>query len=193
MGTTGLTRNAVIASGASRIVRARARASVAATAAITSVTMLAAVAGAIDHTLVSATAPHASLTPTLAAWGSIVIENVRVLALPFLLTAFGMHHERWSRYVGDAAVSLVLGANAVQVGLALGRWQGRLLPYLPHLPLEWAAAGIAAGVWLYARTDSDEDDRGRSFVVQAAVTVAALAAAAAMEVLLTPHRIGAGR
>jgi hypothetical protein len=177
----------------SQTMRARARASVTATAAITSVTVIAAAAGAIDHTLVSSTAPHASLTPTFAAWGSIFIENVRVLALPFLLTASGMHHGRWSRHLGDVAVSLVLGANAVEVGLALGRWRGRLLPYLPHLPLEWAAAGIAAGAWLYARTHSDEDDRGRSFVVQIAVTVAALAAAAAMEVLLPPHKVGAGR
>jgi hypothetical protein len=169
---------------------ARVRACATAFAAITSLTMIAAAAGAIDRALVPSTVPHATLTTSFGAWGSIVIENARVLALPFLLVAFGTHHGRYRRHLGDAAIVGVLGVNAVKVGLALGRWQGRLLPYLPHLPLEWAAAAIAAGAWLYARTHHDQKRRG-SLLIQTAITFAALAAAAAVEVLLTPHKIKA--
>jgi hypothetical protein len=169
---------------------ARARACATAFAAITSLTMIAAAAGAIDRALVPSTVPHAALAPSFGAWGSIVIQNARVLALPFGLVAFGIHHGRFSRHLGDGAVVGVLGVNAVKVGLALGRWQGRLLPYLPHLPLEWAAAGVAAGAWLYARTHDDQRRRA-GVLIQVAITFAALAAAAAAEVLLTPHRIGA--
>jgi protein-S-isoprenylcysteine O-methyltransferase Ste14 len=169
---------------------ARARACVTAFAAITSLTLIAAATGAIDRSLVPSTVPHATLTPSIGAWASIVIENARVLALPFGLVAFGIHRGRFSRYLGDAAIAGVLGVNAVRVGLALGRWQGRLLPYLPHVPLEWAAAAIAAGAWLYARTHDDQK-RGAGLLIQAAITLATLAAAAAVEVLLTPHKIAA--
>ena len=71
--------------------RARARATLAATAALCATTAGSALAGTIAPGLVSPVAPHPTLTPTLGAWAAILLDNSRVLALPILLTAFGFY------------------------------------------------------------------------------------------------------
>jgi hypothetical protein len=171
-----------------------ARAAIACTAALVAVTALATIAGAVDHALVPATPPHPTLHPTLAATASILLNNARVLALPYGLLILRFDTVRWGRTLGSVLLIGVLGINAVTVGLALGRWQGRLIPYLPHLPLEWAATGLAASVW--ARTlgvcRRDPGDLAPAAgchgpAITAALTLLLLAAAAAIEVLLTPH------
>lgn len=161
-----------------------ARAAIACTATLVAVTALAAIAGTVDHALAPSTPPHPTLHPTLAAAAAILLNNARVLALPFGLLVLRCDTIRWGRTLGSALVVGVLSANAVTVGLALGRWQGRLVPYLPHLPLEWAAAGLAASVWARALATRRRDpgDLARA----AAMTLLLLAAAAAIEVLLTP-------
>ena len=169
--------------------RARARATLAATAALSATTAGGALAGALAPGLVSPVAPHPTLTPSLAAWAAILLDNSRVLALPILLTAFGFHRGRYSARTGDIAVIGVLGANAIFVGLELGRWQNQLLPYLPQLPVEWLAAGTAVGVWAHARSTAGRPDR-RALAVHAGVVLGLLMAAAALEVLATPHAAG---
>ena len=84
--------------------------------------------------------------------------------------------------LGDLTLAATLAINAWPILYALARWQGRLLPYLPHLPLEVAAAAVASAVWLRAR-------RGHTLgLVRAAVLVLALLAGAAMlETFATPH------
>jgi hypothetical protein len=169
--------------------RARARATLAATAALYATTAGGALAGAIAPGLVSRVAPHPTLTPSLAAWAAILLDNSRVLALPILLTAFSFHRGRYSARIGDIAIIGVLGANAIFVGLELGRWQNQLLPYLPQLPLEWLAAGTAAGVWTHARSTAGQTGH-RALAVHAAVVLGLLMAAAALEVLATPRAGG---
>ena len=55
---------------------------------------------------------------------------------------------------GDTIVTTILVGNAIAVGVALGRWRGALIPYVPQLPVEYLAAATAATTWLDARRHS---------------------------------------
>jgi hypothetical protein len=170
-----------------------ARAAITCTAALAAVTALAAGAGALDHMLVPSTPPHPTLHPTLAAAASILANNARVLALPYGLVILRFDAVRWGRTIGTALLLGVLSVNAITVGLALGRWQQGVIPYLPHLPLEWAAAGLAASVWARALARAGDPsthaqpENWRWCALAAAITLLLLTAAAAAEVLLIPH------
>jgi hypothetical protein len=130
--------------------------------------------------------PHATLHPSLDAIASILLNNLRVLAAPFILAAARFGATRTGRLAGDATVATILVGNAVAVGLALGRWRGALIPFLPQLPIEYLAAATAAAAWLDARRHAVP--RGPQIAIaNAAVTIGLAAAAAAIEVLLTPH------
>jgi hypothetical protein len=129
--------------------------------------------------------PHPTLHPSLGAVAAILTQNLRVLAAPYLLVIFRFGRTRRARLAGDVLVAAILGANALRVGLALGRWQGRLLPYVPQLPLEYLAAALAATAWIHARRGGVNH---RSLCILAALTALLLSGAAAAEVLLTPHR-----
>ena len=133
-----------------------------------------------------ATRPHAILHPSLDAIASILLNNLRVLAAPFILAAARFGATRASRLAGDAIVATILVGNAVTIGLALGRWRGALIPFVPQLPIEYLAAATAAAAWLDARRHVPS--RGPQIAVaNAAATIGLAAAAAAIEVLLTPH------
>jgi hypothetical protein len=114
---------------------------------------------------------------------SIALTNARVLSAPFLLALFRFQDHRCTRRLGDLVIGGVLGANGLRVGLALGRWHDRLLPYLPQLPLEWLAAALAAVSWLALRTGVR---RPTALAYLAAVLVLVIAAAA-VETIATPH------
>ena len=83
-----------------------------------------------------------------------MLNNVRVLAAPFILVAARFDRGRVSRLAGDTIVTAILVGNAIAVGLALGRWRGALIPFVPQLPVEYLAAATAATVWLNARRRS---------------------------------------
>ena len=78
-------------------------------------------------------------------------------------------------------------ASTVSVGLELGRWGARLVPYLPQLPLEWAALALAVHAWVIARPGHVTI---RQLTPLAAIVLALLAGAAALETWATPHRSG---
>jgi hypothetical protein len=152
-------------------------------AGLWAVTAAGALLGALAPALAPGGPPHPTLRPTPTAAAAIVAQNCRVLAAPFLLAAARFNRTAWSRLLGDVVVTGIVAGNALLVGLALGRWQGRLLRYLPHLPLEYLAAATAASGWTSSRRHAD----ARQLCSRAAVTVVLLFAAAAAEVLLTPH------
>jgi hypothetical protein len=129
--------------------------------------------------------PHPTLHPSLGAVAAILAQNLRVLAAPYLLALFRFDRGRQMRLAGDVLVAGILGANALRVGLALGRWHERLLPYVPQLPLEYLAAAVAASAWILARRGGMNH---RALCIQAGLTALLLSGAAAAEVLLTPHR-----
>ena len=125
--------------------------------------------------------PQPTLHGTPGEVGSIAIANARVLSAPFLLALFRFPSDRRSRQLGDLLVVVLLGGNALRVGLALGRDRGALLPYVPQLPLEWLAAALAAAAWLTLRTGA----RTRTGLAYVAAVLVLVAAAAAIETICT--------
>ncbi len=148
-------------------------------------TAVGAIAAVIAPSLASSTRPHPTLTGSLADGLSILANNLRLLGLPFLLWVLRFADSRLGRMLGDLTVSVMVAISTVTVGIALGRWRVRLIPYLPHLPLEWAALTVAVATWLLIRT-------GHAHIHQLLAlgsTVAVLLfAAAALETWATPHR-----
>jgi hypothetical protein len=153
-------------------------------AGLCALTVLGAVAGALAPELAPTKGPHPALVPTLGTAASILFTNARVLAAPYLLCAFRFGAHRRARLVGDAIVAGLLTVNALRIGVALGRWQGRLLPYIPQLPLEYLAAAVAASAWIAAR---HRPASGPTLAISAVVTVLILAGGAALETFATPH------
>ena len=152
-------------------------------------TAAAALVELLDPSLFASSAPRPTLLPTLGAAAGIFATNIRLALVPFILIALRFQTARASRLIGDVLLAGLLGGNAALVGLALGRWQDRLMPYLPHLPIEYLAIATAAGAWLAVR-HGDGDHRGalRASAGYAIATVVLLAIAAVVEVLATPHR-----
>jgi hypothetical protein len=130
-------------------------------------------------------APHAALTGSVSDALTILANNARALAAPFALVLLGLARQCSGRRITGLIVVAVAAVNAIPVGIALGRWQGRLIPYIPQLPLEWAALTTALTAWLQARTGACTT---RQLAALAGVTLALLAAAAAVETWCTPHR-----
>ena len=155
--------------------------------ALAATTALGAAAAIAWPALGPATHPHATLHPSLDAIASIVLNNVRVLAAPFILVAARFDRNRVSRVAGDTIVATILIGNAIAVGFALGRWRGALIPYVPQLPVEYLAAATAATAWLDARRRSTALSAPSIAVTSAVATLGLTTAAAAIEVLLTPH------
>jgi len=160
------------------------RSALACTAGLWAITGLATLAGTLEPDLALRAAPHPALAPTLDAWVAILAVNARVLCVPFLLSALGLGEGGWRRRLGDLTVLVLMLVNGGLVGVELGRWGTRLLPYLPQLPLEWLAAGTSVAVWLRARRVRVDHAQ---LAWQAALVLGLLTAAAAIEVLLTPH------
>jgi hypothetical protein len=139
----------------------------------------------VDPGLAGSTRPHPTLTGSLGDAAGILQNNARVLAAPFLLVVLDFPHNRLGRRAGDLIVAALTAASAIPVGIELGRWQGRLLPYLPQLPLEWAALAVAVHVWISGRSGRGPTHR---LMVLAVLTLALLIAAASLETWATPHR-----
>jgi hypothetical protein len=127
--------------------------------------------------------PHPTLEPTFPAAAGILATNLRVLAAPYLLAAFRWPNSSRARTLGDVIIAAVVLENTITVGLAVGHYGAQLIPYLPQLPLEWAALAASVAAWITARADP----RARALVAYAAATLTLAIAAASCEVLLTPH------
>jgi hypothetical protein len=141
----------------------------------------------VDPALAGSTRPHPTLTGSLGDAAGILQNNARVLAAPFLLVLLGFPQSRLGRGAGDLIVTALTAASTIPVGLELGRWQGRLLRYLPQLPLEWAALALAVNAWVIARHGHVTI---RQLAPMAAVVLALLVCAACLETWATPHRHG---
>jgi hypothetical protein len=139
----------------------------------------------VDPALAGSTRPHPALTGSLGDAVAILQNNARVLATPFLLALLGFPQSSFGRRTGDLILTALTAASTIPVGLELGRWQGRLLPYISQLPLEWVALALALGAWLTTRADQASC---RQLVVLAASITVLLVGAAAIETWCTPHR-----
>jgi hypothetical protein len=122
---------------------------------------------------------------------SIFVHNLRVVALP-LLGAAALAGLRFHpgirdtlRALLDAVLCLSLVGNVTLLALSLaGYGLARLAPWLPHLPVEFAALAIALDVYLRARRPGSLSSR--LLLVAAVACGVALALAAVIETYATP-------
>jgi hypothetical protein len=154
---------------------------------ILALTLVAAAASALWPELGPDRRPHATLHGTPAEALSILVGNARTLALPLLLSAGRWHTHPSTRLIGDLLVVVLVSANAVSVGLALGRYPTALPAYLPHLPLEDGALAIAAGAWLARRLPTPDRRPRPGLLACASLTLALAALAALVETYAVPH------
>jgi hypothetical protein len=152
---------------------------------VTALTVLGAALAVAWPGLGGSVAAHAVLTGSVWDAVAILANNARALIAPFALVLVGVARRRRGRWLGDLIVVALAAVNAIPVGVALGRWQGRLIPYIPQLPLEWAALTTAIATWRQARTGAFTT---RRLTALAGVTLVLLGCAAAMETWCTPHR-----
>jgi hypothetical protein len=161
------------------------RALAVAAALVVGMTALGVVLGVLAPGLAGHTRPHPALSGTLGDAAEIVATNLRVLAAPFLLWLLKFPQSRLGRQAGDILVLAVVAINTLTVGIELGRWRGQLIPYLPQLPVEWAAMSVAVAAWLAARSNHAN---GRQLAGLATMATVLVVAAAGVETSCTPHR-----
>jgi len=156
---------------------------VAALAAVWLLTVVGGIVGLLAPGLAPGGGPDPTLHGSVTDLLSILATNLRVLSVPFALALFGFHRSRRARGFGDVLVGAVVTVNCLRVGLAIGRYGTRLLPYIPQLPVEWLALALSASAWITAR----HGGQPRALRTRARQTFLAAAAAAAIEALLTPR------
>lgn len=83
----------------------------------------------------------------------------------------------------DVVVAAIIGANVGLVGIALGAYGFSAVPWLVHLPVEWAALGVASAAYAAGRAHSLST---AEIAGPAGAAALLLAAAAMMEAWATP-------
>jgi hypothetical protein len=127
--------------------------------------------------LVPASAPPATRMLNVA------LTNAFAAGWPLLLALLD-GPQRAIRLVHRALLAGWLVVNVIPVGAAIGAYGTRILPYLPHLPLEWTAIALALAGYLHAR---ERQAPGRALLAPALGLAVVLIAAAALETYATPH------
>lgn len=125
--------------------------------------------------------------PPPALWGVLALaaHNVRIASWPLLLGVLGTHRSPRAVRALDAIVALAALANIAPVGVALGAYGPRLLPFIPQLPLEWAALALGTSSWLSQRKAPLHLREG---LVLFGLIVCLLLGAAVLERAGVPHR-----
>jgi len=125
------------------------------------------------------------LEPKPGDWGAALdylTANARVIAAIFL-AAWARSRSGPLGPVLDALVALVIVGNTALVGAAIGAYGPPLLPWLVHLPVEWAAMTIAGVAFVRARAG---DRLRRPLRVAISTATLALVVAAIAESFATP-------
>jgi hypothetical protein len=133
--------------------------------------------GELRLALVPASAPSAARMLSVGA------TNAFAAGWPLLLALLD-GPQRAVRAVHRALIAGWLAVNVIPVGAAIGAYGTRILPYLPHLPLEWTAVALALAGYLHAR---GRQAPGQALLAPALTLVVVLIAAAALETYATPH------
>jgi len=114
----------------------------------------------------------------------IFARNLATFSIPAALVWILQPWEGGARVaVGSVICVIVLAPNAILVGLAIGSYGARLVPYLPHLPLEWAAFSWGVATWWIACL---RKLTARQLIALFLVNCPLLLAAALVEVYATP-------
>ncbi len=123
--------------------------------------------------------------PQLAQVLGLAAHNIPIVSWPLLLGVLGAHRNRLARHVTDGFVLVWLVANTLPVGAALGAYGVAVVPYLPHLPLEWGGLALGVSGWLAQRRRALTVREGIGVF---ALIVCVLLCAAALETFAVPHR-----
>jgi hypothetical protein len=116
---------------------------------------------------------------------ALAAHNLPICAWPLLLGLLKLGGgSRWRR-VADIVVLACAVANVLPVAAALGGYGGLLLPYVPQLPLEWAALAVGYGSWIVER---DHGLAGSDRLKLLGVLSVLLLAAGVLETFAVPHR-----
>lgn len=129
--------------------------------------------------------PGSTPTPTLWHVCALCAHNIPITAWPLLLSYTGAARSRRSRAAADTMLGACVIANTLPVGAALAAYGRPLVPYVPQLPLEWAALALGAAAWLVERR---QPLTMRQRLTWLAVTAVVLTSAAALETFSVPHR-----
>ncbi|HWY89297.1 MAG TPA: hypothetical protein VNY31_01360 [Solirubrobacteraceae bacterium] len=123
--------------------------------------------------------PHVGHVLALAA------HNIPIASWPLLLGVLGAHRHRLATHVSDGVLLACIVVNTLPVGAALGAYGGAVLPYLPHLPLEWGGLALGASAWLAQRRQALTVSEGIGLFLLIACV---LLCAAVLESVGVPHR-----
>jgi len=128
--------------------------------------------------------PARNPPPTLAQILTLVAHNLPIAAWPLLLGVGGTASSPLARRAADSLVVGCALANSLPVGAALGAYGTRLLPYIPQLPLEWAALAGGYCSWIRQRR---EPLNARQRLTWLALTAVLVIGAAVTESAAVPH------
>jgi hypothetical protein len=115
----------------------------------------------------------------------VAAHNIPIASWPLLLGVLGAHHHRLATHIADGVLLACIIVNTLPVGAALGAYGGAVLPYLPHLPLEWGGLALGASAWLVQRRQALTVSEGIGLFLLIACV---LLCAAVLESVGVPHR-----
>lgn len=129
--------------------------------------------------------PALNAPPALGHVLALAAHNLPIAAWPILLGVVGAHRSAGWRLTADVLVVAALIANTAPVGAALAAYGPPLLPYLPQVPIEWAALALGTSAWLIQRRRPLARSEG---IALFALTGAVVLCAALVETVGVPHR-----
>jgi hypothetical protein len=183
MGAADLTRPAAPRDGAERALASGWLRAYAAAWALTAAAAAAVVAGGAGIEAAARRSLALSFSPAApSAWHAIALwaHNLPIAAWPMLLGPLGARSRR-GRSAADALVAASLAANTLPVGAAIAAYGARLLPYMPQLPIEWAALACGPAWRIAARRQQLDARTGALWLV---ITGALMFASALIETCL---------
>jgi uncharacterized membrane protein SpoIIM required for sporulation len=148
--------------------------------------VVAAVPGLADRVddLASVRLDGANIAHTPGEVLRIFLHNLLIVAVPIAVAGTRYRFGRLGRTACDVVIVAIFARSGLLVGAVLGANGADLLPYLVHLPFEWAAVAVATGAWLLSLrrplTAVDEFHAIR-------IAVPLLLAAAVLETYATPR------
>jgi hypothetical protein len=125
--------------------------------------------------------------PHLAGVLALTAHNLPICGWPLLIGSLRLDAGSSWRRVLDVTVLACALANVLPVACALGGYGRALLPYVPQLPLEWAALAVGYGSWALERRRPLARSQRLGLL---GVLTALLLAAGALETYAVPHRQG---
>jgi hypothetical protein len=129
--------------------------------------------------------PQRNPPPSIGHVLLLLAHNLPLASWPLLLGVVGAHRRHLARQAADMLVAAVFTVNVLTVGVGLGVYGLPLLPYIPQVPLEWAALALGASAWLMQRRDPLTVRQGAALF---ALIAGVLLCAATLETVAVPHR-----